>query len=186
VVIEFEGRRPKVAPTAFVAPTAVLVGDVTIAEGASIWFGAVLRGDEGTIEIGARASVQDNVVIHCGPNMPTVVGDDVTVGHGAILEGCIVEPSALLGMGAVVLNFAIVGTGAIVAAGAVVPERTTVGAGTLAAGVPAREKRSLDDRGRDIVGAGSGEYQRLVARYRRGAVWEPNAAGIHTGLMAEQ
>jgi carbonic anhydrase/acetyltransferase-like protein (isoleucine patch superfamily) len=171
MLIEFEGRRPSVAATAFIAPTAVLVGDVRVGDGASIWFGAVLRADEGRIEIGARASVQDNVVVHCGPEMPTVIHEDVTVGHGAILEGCTVKRAALIGMGAVVLNWATVGEGALVAAGAVVAERSEIAAGMLSVGVPARTRRALDERGRRMVAAGSGEYQRLVARYRRGAVF---------------
>jgi carbonic anhydrase/acetyltransferase-like protein (isoleucine patch superfamily) len=171
-IIEFEGRAPAIEPGASVAPTAVLIGDVRIAAGASIWFGAVLRADTSHIEIGPEASIQDNAVLHCAPRLPTVVEARATVGHGAILEGCVIEDGALIGMGAVVLHHARVGRGALVAAGAVVPERMDTGSHVLVAGVPAVVKQSLDERGRAMAATAAGEYQRIVAAYRRsGADW---------------
>jgi carbonic anhydrase/acetyltransferase-like protein (isoleucine patch superfamily) len=119
--IEFAGRRP-VDPGAFVAPTAVLVGDVTVAAGASVWYGVVLRADFGPIVVGAGSNVQDNCVLHAAEGLPTVLGDEVTVGHLATVEGWVIERGALIGMGAVILQRARVGTGSVVAAGSVVAE----------------------------------------------------------------
>src|SRR5438128_1499806 len=114
---EFElgGRRPRVHPDAYVAPTAVLIGDVELGANASVWFGAVLRGDESSISIGADSNVQDNAVIHCSANLPTVVGEGVTIGHLACLEGCTVEDGALVGMGAIMLQRSRLGAGAVLA-----------------------------------------------------------------------
>ena len=103
-MIEFDGKTPQVADDAFIAPTAVLIGDVTVEAGASIWFGAVLRGDNSAIVIGAGSNVQDNCVIHCADDLPTIVGENVTVGHMAMLEGCQIGDGALIGMGAIVLQ----------------------------------------------------------------------------------
>src|SRR6188508_2578412 len=103
MIIEYQGKRPKIGKRVFIAPTAVIIGDVEIGDGASIWFGAVLRGDEGQILIGAESNVQDNAVLHTTPNFPTVLATRVTVGHGALLEGCTVDEGAVIGMGAVVL-----------------------------------------------------------------------------------
>src|SRR5690348_12590551 len=108
MILPFHGRTPRIAASAFVAPTATVIGDVTIGEEASVWFGAVLRGDVGRIEIGARTSVQDNAVLHTTDRIATIIGDDVTIGHGAVLEGCTVERGALVGMNAVVLHDAVV------------------------------------------------------------------------------
>src|SRR3954465_15400830 len=119
-VIELDGKTPVVAEGAFIAPTAVLVGDVTVRAGASIWFGAVLRGDNSAIVIGTGSNVQDNCVIPCADKLPTIVGTNVTVGHMAMLEGCEIGDGALIGMGAIVLQRAKVGANSLVAAGAVV------------------------------------------------------------------
>ncbi|MXX54823.1 MAG: gamma carbonic anhydrase family protein, partial [Gemmatimonadetes bacterium] len=128
VVVSFEGRRPRIAGSAFLAPTAVVIGDVEIGADASVWFGAVLRGDppEHGIRVGARANVQDNAVIHTSDQGPTVIEEEVTVGHGAIMESCRIGRRAVVGMGAVVLQRAEVGEGCVVAAGAVVKEGARV------------------------------------------------------------
>jgi carbonic anhydrase/acetyltransferase-like protein (isoleucine patch superfamily) len=165
--IAYEGRMPTVAPDAFIAPTAVLIGDVRVGVGASIWFGAVLRADISHIEVGSQASIQDNVVIHCARDLPTTVGARATIGHGAILEGCVIEDGALVGMGAVVLHHARVGAGAMVAAGAVVAERVIVEPGMLVAGVPAVAKKPLGAAAREMTEVAAAEYQKLVAGYRR-------------------
>jgi len=120
--IEFAGRRPVVDPGAFVAPTAVLVGDVTVAAGASVWYGAVLRADFRPIVVGAGSNVQDNCVLHAAEGLPTVLEDEVTAGHLATMESWVIERGALIGMGAVVLQRAWVGRGSVVAAGSVVAE----------------------------------------------------------------
>ena len=173
-LVEFDGRRPRVAADAWLAPTATLIGDVEIAGGASVWFGTVLRADFGTIRIGTGTCVQDNAVLHCAAERPTIVGENVTVGHMAMLEGCVIEDGALIGMGAIVLQRARVGAGAMVAAGSVVTEGGEVPAGTLAAGAPARVKKELGGSSAAWVQSAAREYQELVERYRAGArVLEP-------------
>ena len=129
---------PAIDPEAFVHPDAVVIGAVTIGPESTVWPGAVLRGDHGTITIGARTSVQDGTVVHCGPDFPTTVGDGCVIGHLAHLEGCTVEDDSLVGSGSVVLHHAVIGTGATVGANAVVPNRMEVPPGALAIGVPAQ------------------------------------------------
>jgi carbonic anhydrase/acetyltransferase-like protein (isoleucine patch superfamily) len=166
--VEFElgGRRPRVHPDAYVAPTAVLIGDVEVAKGASVWFGAVLRADEATINIGEGANVQDNVVIHCAENLPTVVEQNATVGHSAQLEGCVVEEGALVGMGATMLQRSRLGKGSMLAAGAVLREGAHIPAGHLAAGVPAVVKKQLGGSSDNWVGTSARHYQERAVRYR--------------------
>src|SRR5271169_6346093 len=129
---------PAVDPQAYVHPDAVVIGDVAIGPEASVWPHAVLRGDYGSITVGARSSIQDGSVVHAGPGFPTVVGNGCVIGHLAHLEGCTLEDDSLVGSGSVVLHHAVVGTGATVGANAVIPNRMVVPAGALALGVPAR------------------------------------------------
>ena len=164
-IIELDGATPSVGEDVFLAPTAVLIGDVRVGDRANIWFGAVLRGDSSHIEIGPETSVQDNAVIHCAHELPTVIGRRVIIGHGALLEGCLIEDQAVVGMGSIVLQRASVGAGAMVAAGAVVAERSAIGAGMLAAGIPAREKKQLSGSAAGWVANAAGEYQKLRERY---------------------
>jgi carbonic anhydrase/acetyltransferase-like protein (isoleucine patch superfamily) len=133
---------PQIDETAYVAPDAVVIGRVTIGPEASVWPGAVLRGDHGYITVGARTSVQDGTIVHCTARYPTIIGDDCVVGHNAHLEGCVVEAGCLIGSGSVTLNRVVVGRGSIVAAGAVLAEGFVVPPGSLVAGVPATVKRS--------------------------------------------
>src|ERR1700761_8572043 len=140
-IVTLDGVTPQIGTDVYLAPTATLIGDVHIGDRATVWFGAVLRGDAARIEIGSETSVQDNVVIHCATGLPTIVGARVTVGHSALLEGCVVQDDSLIGMGAVVLQHARVGSGTVIAAGAVVSERTEIPSGVLAAGVPATVKK---------------------------------------------
>jgi carbonic anhydrase/acetyltransferase-like protein (isoleucine patch superfamily) len=163
--LSFDGKEPRVAPDAFVAPTAVLIGDVVVEEGASVWFGAVLRGDFDRIVVGAGSSVQDNCVLHTNENLPTLIGQNVTVGHLSLLEGCIVEDEALIGMGSIVLNRARIGRRAMLAAGSVVNEDDEIPPEVLAAGAPAEVKKSLDGSSSKWVEAAAREYQRLRLRY---------------------
>jgi carbonic anhydrase/acetyltransferase-like protein (isoleucine patch superfamily) len=125
----------------------------------------VLRGDLSHIEIGEETSIQDGAVVHCDRTRPTIVGRRVTIGHNALLEGCVIEDGALIGMGAIVLHDVRVGAGAVVAAGSVVPDRGAVAAGTLAAGVPAREKKRLDGATQGYPERAADEYQHLRERY---------------------
>lgn len=129
---------PQVDDHAYVAPGAVLAGDVRLASGVSVWFGCVLRSEVETITVGADSNIQDLTVVHTDPGSPVVLGERVTVGHRVVLHGCTVEDDALIGMGAVVLNGAVIGAGAVVAAGAVVTAGMQVPPGALVAGVPAK------------------------------------------------
>ena len=164
-IIELDGVAPTIGRDVYLAPTAVLIGDVHVGDNCSVWFGAVLRGDLSRIEIGARCSIQDTAVIHCALELPTIVGEGVIVGHGALLEGCEIADGAVIGMGAIVLQRARVGAGAMVAAGAVVPERATIAAGVLAAGVPAVEKKPLSGSSARWAQTAVDEYQMLRRRY---------------------
>ena len=163
-LIEFDGARPTIGDDVYLAPTAVLIGNVHVGDRSSVWFGTVLRGDISRIEIGPRCSIQDTAVIHCATDLPTIVGEAVTIGHGALLEGCVIEDRAVVGMGAIVLQHARVGRGAVVAAGGVVPERVEVSAGVLAAGVPVREKELSGSAARWAQVA-TDDYQELRRRY---------------------
>ncbi len=168
--MEFElgGHRPKVDPDAYIAPTAVLIGEVEIEAGASVWFGAVLRADEAAIKVGRGANIQDNVVIHCAENLPTVIEKDATIGHSAQLEGCVVEEGALVGMGATMLQRSRLGAGSMLAAGAVLGEGQDIPPGHLAAGVPATVKKQLDGSSNDWVATAARHYQDRALRYRAG------------------
>jgi len=166
---EFDGVEPEVAADVFVAPTASLIGSVVVAPGASIWFGAVLRGDFSRIEIGEGSCVQDNAVLHCAHELPTIVGENVTIGHAALLEGCVVEDGALVGMGAIVLQRARVGAGSMLAAGAVLREGQVIPPGVLAAGAPAVVKKELDGSAQRWVETAASHYRELAARYRQAA-----------------
>jgi carbonic anhydrase/acetyltransferase-like protein (isoleucine patch superfamily) len=166
--VEFDlaGKRPKVHPDAYIAPTAVLIGAVEVGAGASIWFGAVLRADEAAIRVGDGANIQDNAVIHCAHEMPTEIGRNATIGHAAQLEGCIVEEGALVGMGATMLQRSRLGAGSMLAAGAVLQEGKSIPPGHMAAGVPAVVKKPLDGSSRNWVGISAQHYRDRAVAYR--------------------
>jgi carbonic anhydrase/acetyltransferase-like protein (isoleucine patch superfamily) len=163
--VEIDGVRPTVHPDAWVAPATVLVGKVRIDEGASVWYGSVLRADTDTISVGAGSNIQDGSVVHADPGFPVTIGAGVSVGHRAVLHGCTVGDDVLIGMGAVVLNGATVGAGSLVAAGAVVLEGTEVPPGSLVAGVPGKVRRELtaDERSGTLRNAES--YRALAATH---------------------
>ena len=163
---ELSGKRPTVHPDAYIAPTAVLIGDVEVGAGASVWFGAVLRGDEAAIKVGEGANIQDNVVVHCAHDLPTLIERNASVGHSALLEGCVVEQGALVGMGATMLQRSRLGAGSMLAAGAVLGEGKSVPAGHLAAGVPATVRKPLDGSAQSWVGTTAKHYQDRAVRYR--------------------
>ncbi len=166
---EFElgGKRPRVHPEAYVAPTAVLIGDVEVEAHASVWFGVVLRGDASKIVIGEGTNVQDNAVIHCSRELPTILERNVTVGHLACLEGCVVEEGALVGTGAIMLQRSRLGRGAMLAAGSLLAEGREVPAGHLAAGVPAEVKKELSGSSAEWVVGPAQHYQENARRFRR-------------------
>lgn len=170
MIIEYNGKRPQIAEDTFIAPTAVIAGDVIIKSGANIWFGAILRGDENQIIIGERSSIQDNVVIHVSVENPAIVGPDVTIGHAVVLEACRIEAGALVGMNATVLDGAVVGERALIAAGSVVRENQVIPANTLAAGVPAQIKGPMSEAAREHVATATEVYQELAKNYRKALV----------------
>lgn len=161
IVLPFEDAEPVIHPTAFVAENAAVIGRVRIDAEASVWFGAVLRGDIDEIVLGPGSNLQDNAVIHTEARSPTIVGSDVSIGHGAIVHGCRVEDGCLIGMNATVLNGAVIGAQSLVAAGAVVLEGTVVPPRSLVAGVPAKVRRELTDE--EVAGL-RGNSERYVTR----------------------
>ena len=162
---EYGGNRTQIGENVFIAPTAVIIGNVIIGDGASIWYGVVLRGDEGRIEIGKGSNVQDNSVIHTTPEIPTIIKDNVTIGHGALLEGCIIESGAVVGMGSIVLHKAVVGEQAMTAAGSVVTPGTIIPPRTLAAGSPAVVKKELSGGALRSVEHSASAYHHLRDSY---------------------
>ena len=141
----FKDHRPTRHPDAWVAPSADVIGDVRLAEGVSVWFGAVIRGDNTPIPIGARSNVQEGAMLHSDPGAPLTVGEDCTIGHHAIIHGCTIGDRVLIGMGAIVLNRAVIPDDCIVGAGALVTEGKTFPPRSLIVGSPARAVRELDD-----------------------------------------
>lgn len=144
-VIALADAAPVIADTAFVAAGARIVGDVSLGDRASVWYNAVIRADSAAVSIGAGSNVQDNVSIHVDAAHPVVIGEDVSIGHNAVVHGCRVGDGSLIGMGAVVLSGAEIGAGCLVAGGAVVLGGTVVPDGSLVAGVPAKVRRALSD-----------------------------------------
>ena len=171
-LLRFEEFTPVVADDAWVAPTAVLVGQVRLGSTSSAWYGAVLRADGDAITVGVGSNAQDNGVLHTDPGVPVTIGDGVVIGHGAVVHGCTVEDGSLIGMGATVLNGARIGAGSLVAAGAVVLEGTQVPAGSLVAGVPAKVRRPLTADEAAGIRAGAAQY---VERARQHARSTPSA-----------
>lgn len=145
MIVEYKGKRPSIHPNSFVASNATIIGDVIIEEGASIWYGAVLRGDMSYIRIGKNSNIQDNATIHTDTDVPTIVGEGVTVGHNAILHGCTLENFVLVGIGAIVLNNSLVKSGSMIGAGSLVRERQVCEGSSLYVGVPAKIKKLLVD-----------------------------------------
>ena len=144
IIRPYGAQAPRLHPSVFAAEGSVVAGDVEIGEGSSIWFGTIVRGDVNSIRIGARTNLQDQTVVHVtGGTHPTVIGDDVTVGHRVVLHGCTVKDRCLIGIGAIVMDGAVVGPDAMVGAGALVPPGAVIPPGTLALGSPARPKRPL-------------------------------------------
>jgi carbonic anhydrase/acetyltransferase-like protein (isoleucine patch superfamily) len=162
----FAGSTPAVHDSAFVAPTASIIGNATLAQDSSAFYGVSVRADTAAISVGAGSNLQDNVVLHADPGFPCTVGEGVSVGHAAVVHGGTVEDDCLMGMGATVLNGAVIGAGSLVAAGAVVLEGTVVPPRSLVAGVPAKVRRELTDEEFDGVRANAERYRELAAAHR--------------------
>jgi carbonic anhydrase/acetyltransferase-like protein (isoleucine patch superfamily) len=167
-VIPYDGKAPRIAPSVFLADGTVVAGDVEIGEDSSVWFGTVIRGDVNTVRIGARTNVQDQSMVHVtGGTHPTVIGDDVTVGHRAVLHGCTIHDRCLVGIGAIVLDGAVVGPDAMVGAGALVPPGMVVPPGKLVLGAPAKVKRDLTPDEIAFFRTSAARYAGYAAKYRR-------------------
>ena len=156
--IAYKDILPAIHPTAFIAPGAMIIGAVTIGEESSVWFNCVLRGDLEYIEVGKRTNIQDGTVVHLDPGFPCVIGDDVTIGHGAIIHGCTVGDGAMISMGATILTGAKIGERAIIAAGAVVREGQEIPPDTLAMGLPAQVRREVTEADLERVRSGREGY----------------------------
>lgn len=164
-LLPFQGRLPQVHPSAFLAETAVLIGDVTVAANAVVMFGAVLRADMDRIVLGAGSNLQDNVVVHTDVGMPALIGADVSVGHNATVHACTVEDECLISMGATVLSGSTIGSGSLVAAGAVVLEGTMIPPRSMVAGVPGRVRREIGDDDLARIRRNAVAYRELAAEY---------------------
>lgn len=162
MIIPYKDKYPVIAEGVFIAPTAVIIGDVEIAPGANIWYGTVLRGDLAPIRIGANTNIQDNCTVHTDVNKPAIIGMHITVGHNAVVHGCTIEDRCLIGMNAVVLSGAHLKSGCIVGAGAVVKENMLVGPRQMLAGIPAVVKKELPAQVLDVLDGPVEEYLDLA------------------------
>lgn len=161
------GKTPQIAPSAYVDPQAVVIGDVVVGEDSSIWPCAVVRGDCEAIRIGARTSIQDGCVLHVeSETYGLIIGDNVTVGHNVILHGCTVESNCIIGMGSIILNAAKIGTGCIIGAGTLIPERAVIPAGSLVMGAPGKVRRPLTEADRAHIARSAEHYVGFKEEHR--------------------
>jgi carbonic anhydrase/acetyltransferase-like protein (isoleucine patch superfamily) len=167
VFIEYEGVSPAIADGVFVAHGAVLIGHVTVQENASIWFNVVMRADRDVITVGRFTNIQDNCTVHLDPGKPAIIGDYVTVGHGAIVHGCVIEDNCLIGMNATILSGATIGRNSIVGANALVPENAVIPPGSLVLGVPGKVVRTLNAEEIDRIHSSAINYHELARKYTR-------------------
>lgn len=165
MIRKFRNMTPDTQKAAFIAETAVLIGDVTLGEGTGIWYGAVLRGDEGAISVGRNSNVQDNAVLHCDTGRPIDIGENVTVGHSAVVHGCTVGNDVVIGMHATLLNGCVIGENSIIGAGALVKEGQVIPPNSLAVGVPARVVRELSPENAAYVRNNALVYAELAREY---------------------
>jgi carbonic anhydrase/acetyltransferase-like protein (isoleucine patch superfamily) len=166
VIVPFGNSEPRIDPTAWVAPNATLVGDVTLEANASVFYGVVIRADRDAISVGEGSNVQDNVVMHTDVGLRLGVGAGVSIGHSAILHGCTIGDNCLIGMGATIMNGAVIGAGSLVAAGALVLENTAVPPGSLVVGTPAKVVRALGAKGSAGILENARHYLELAREHR--------------------
>lgn len=175
VILPVENIFPQFGTNCFIAPNATVVGDVVMGNDCSVWFNAVVRGDVNSIRMGNKVNIQDGAVIHCTyQKTKTIIGNNVSIGHNAIVHGCTVEDNVLIGMGAIVMDNAVIGQNSIIAAGAVVLESTQVDAGSIYAGVPAKKVKDISQ---ELI---NGEINRIANNYVRYADWFRNATNEDT------
>lgn len=167
MIISFKGKKPAIDPSCFVSENASVIGDVSLGKGSSIWFGAVVRGDIKKISIGDRTNVQDLCVLHVESSNDLMIGDDVTIGHKAILHGCYVGDRVLVGMGATIMNGAKVADDCIIGAGAIITEGVQIPSRSLVIGIPGKVKRHLTDDEMKSITHSAAEYSNLAAEYNK-------------------
>ncbi|QHI97308.1 gamma carbonic anhydrase family protein [Xylophilus rhododendri] len=165
---ELDGVRPRIAPTAWVADNAQIIGDVVLEDGASVWFGAVLRGDNATLTVGRGSNVQDNSVLHTDAGLPLTIGENVTIGHLVTLHGCSIGAGSLIGIGSVVLNHARIGERCLVGAGSLVTEGKEFADGSMIVGSPARSVRELTPEQIAGISRSAPGYVRNAQRFAAG------------------
>src|SRR3954471_6395606 len=182
LVLPFDGSEPDIAEDAFVAPNATVIGRARLSPTSSVLFGAVVRADRDSIELGERSNLQDNVVVHGDPGLAVRIGRGASVGHGAVLHGCTIEDDCLIGMSATVLNRAVIGAGSLVAAGAVVLEDTVIPPGSLVAGVAGKVRRGLPEEERAGTRRNAETYRTLSRAYLSArSAHQPPAAAPYLG-----
>lgn len=165
IILPWDGAWPNIADDAFIAPGAVIIGNVTIGSQSSIWFQTVVRGDIAPITIGERSSVQDCTVVHVNTDAPTTIGNDVTIGHSALVHGTTIGDGVLVGMGAIVMSYSEIGAGAVIAAGALIPERVIVPEHAVMVGMPAKQRSALDEQQARHLAGIPGRYVRVSRQY---------------------
>jgi carbonic anhydrase/acetyltransferase-like protein (isoleucine patch superfamily) len=168
MIYALDGVAPQIDPTAWVAPDASLIGRVVVEAEASVWFGASLRGDNEEIRVGAGSNVQENCVLHTDMGFPLVIGANCTIGHKAMLHGCMIGDGSLIGMGAIILNGARIGKGCLIGAGALITEGKEIADGSLVMGAPGKVVRMLDEAGLARLLASAAGYQANARRFRAG------------------
>lgn len=165
-VRSYKGKTPDIKKAAFIAENAVIIGDVTLGEGSSVWYGAVLRADDEKIVVGKNSNIQDNCTVHCSKGFPAVIGDDVTVGHNALIHGCTIGNNCLIGMHATVMNGAKLGENSLVGAGALVTENKEFGDNTLLMGVPAKAVAALDEKTAEQIRFNAVHYREKAEEFK--------------------
>lgn len=166
-LLTFDGNTPSVHESAFVAHTALLIGQATLGEDSSVFYGVVVRGDTNSITVGSGSNLQDNVVLHADPGFPTRIGHGVSVGHSAVVHGCTVEDDCLIGMSATIMNGAVIGAGSLVAGGAVVLEGAIIPPGSLVAGVPAKVRRGISAEELQHIRDNASNYAALARKHKQ-------------------
>lgn len=165
IILPYEGAWPNISDDAFIAPGAVVIGNVTIGSQSSIWFQTVVRGDIAPITIGERTSVQDCTVVHVNMDAPTIIGNDVTIGHSALIHGTVIHDHVLVGMGSIVMSYSEIGSGSVIAAGAVITEHTVVPDNAVMVGMPAKQRSALDEAQSSHLASIPGRYVRVSRQY---------------------
>lgn len=165
-VRSYKGKTPNIKKAAFIAENAVIIGDVTLGEGSSVWYGAVLRAEDEKIAVGKNSNIQDNCTVHCSKGFPAVIGDDVTVGHNALIHGCTIGNNCLIGMHATVMNGAKLGENSLVGAGALVTENKEFGDNTLLMGVPAKAVAALDEKAAEQIRFNAAHYREKAEEFK--------------------